>query len=317
MSVCNILWADDQIDSLCDEKARTLLERYGVRVVAAFRNAEDLCGYLEKHGCSGIDAIVVDANFPSDEWEANNERDISGLIRVSQVIDRYKDKCPFILYTGRRDLVSEGAFKYFFNNNYIVMKGESTSLLVDKIKEVVALQASTEWVVRTKYGAVLDICSKFDAKCAAQSRVLVTKLLAGILENRIEDKQIYFNQLRQEVFEKMHKGFEKQKICPPGLQLNQFKDYLIGNLKGYGNRNHTEALKEELQYVIKTIQDGSHDASNAKLGVSNYVKETSNCMMLHSVVFGTIDILVWAVGYLNKHTDLEENVDFWERNLRN
>lgn len=312
MAVCNILWADDQIDSLCDEQTKTLFERFEVKVAGAFRNAKDLCEYIEERGCKGIDAIVVDANFPADEWEANKERDISGLITVSQVINQYKDKCPFILYTGRRDLVSEGAFKYFFNNNYVVMKGESPLLLVDKIKEAIALQSSTEWTVRTKYGEVLDICSRFDDKCAATSKALITKILVGVLENKIEEKQTYFNQLRQEIFEKMQTQFEKQMICPQGLTLNNFKDYLKGTLKGYGNHKHCpKALSEELQYVIKTIQDGSHDADNLKLGVSNYVREKRNCMMIHSLVFGTIDIIVWAIEYL-ECSDEERNADFWQ-----
>ena len=70
-----------------------------------------------KHGT--IDAVIVDANFPFDTFQANKERDTMGLKKVAQWVENPQFDYPFILYTGRRALIrgqDKELFEYFLEH---------------------------------------------------------------------------------------------------------------------------------------------------------------------------------------------------------
>lgn len=73
----NIVWADDEIDSLYDDVAKKIFRAAGINVIRTFVNAQMLKDFLTETE-NKIHAIVVDANFPWKEYQPNNEKDRMG-----------------------------------------------------------------------------------------------------------------------------------------------------------------------------------------------------------------------------------------------
>lgn len=328
----NIVWADDEIDTIFDELTQYKFVKSDVKVVKTFSNAKSLKDYID-NPTEHIDAIVVDANFPYEQFIANQEKDTLGLQMVSQWINSLKDKYAFILYTGRRNLIEDEIgktiFSYFHENNLIVTKNPATGLsdLIAKIKLEVDGRNSPEWIVNNLYEKQLECFLTFDKICEqklglkSKSYELILGLLSKSISGELIDTERYLNDIRCDVFDNINSLAAHFGIVPPKLSLNDFSRLLcnmnVDSDKSKGKKYALkvkvldEALYEPMRYVLRMIQDGSH---NTPEHVRQYIATNNDTILIRSIMFTTIEIMFWFMNYLCEHTDVEINKLNWDLN---
>ena len=97
MNVYNIIWADDECDTLCnDSMVRKFFDKYGIEILDTCHTSEELRSSLAMLSDS-VDAVVVDGNFSRKEVDYLESDDISGLIHTVSLIEQYKKRHPFLL----------------------------------------------------------------------------------------------------------------------------------------------------------------------------------------------------------------------------
>jgi len=312
----NIVWADDDVHSLYDTFTKTLFERNGINVLQTFVNAEELGHYIKKTK-SRIDAVVVDANFPFREFKSNRERDVMGLTKVSQLVESYD--FPFILYTGRIDLLNnedrQEEFSYFTENKLIVQKSDGIKSLINKIQEEVCRRNSSKWIIMNQYEKELYCFEAFDKITGNGGAYdLILQLLVRSRENTLEHSEDYFNQIRAKVLDWMNSKAADFGIVPEGLSLNLFSRFLCHNkdksLRYELNANVLpKALEPIMRYVVMLTQDASHGGREPEM--QRYIKDNKDTLIIRSLLFATMELVVWFTTYLCDHTNKEENMKKW------
>ena len=82
MNVYNIIWADDECDTLCRDIAVVkLFDKYGIEVIDSCHTSEELRRSFTTFS-DRVDAVIVDGNFSRDDVEYLESDDISGLINT-------------------------------------------------------------------------------------------------------------------------------------------------------------------------------------------------------------------------------------------
>ena len=315
--VYNIVWADDEIDSLYDDIAKKLFRASGINVIKAFVNAKSLKAFLGETN-SPIHAVVVDANFPWEEFKANKEQDRMGLVKVSQWVENFD--FPFILFTGRKDLISgEEAeqFEYFTSNDLVVYKNPAEGImpLINKIKDTVEFRYSTEWIIDNQYRMELECFKTIDSINNGQSYPLVRGLLIKGRDNTIMNAESYFNDIRTDVLGLMNSTAANFGIVPPDLSLNDFSYFLClkSNKFSVIEPIMDQALSGVLQYVVTMTQDGSHGKeSGLRFHIHDYVREKRDTLILKSIIFAVIELMNRFMEYVVNNTDIERNRMKWK-----
>lgn len=315
--IYNIVWADDEIDSLYDDIAKKLFKASGINVIKAFVNAKSLKAFLGETN-SPIHAVVVDANFPWEEFKANKEQDRMGLVKVSQWVENFD--FPFILFTGRKDLISgEEAeqFEYFTSNDLVIYKNPAEGImpLINKIKETVEFRNSTEWIIDNQYRMELECFKTIDSINNGHSYPLVRGLLIKGRDNTIMNAESYFNDIRTDVLGLMNSTAANFGIVPPDLSLNDFSYFLClkSNKFSVIEPIMDQALSGILQYVVTMTQDGSHGKeSGLRFHIHDYVREKKDTLILKSILFAVIELMSRFMEYLVNHTDVERNRMKWK-----
>lgn len=318
--VYNILWADDEIDSLYDDIAKKLFKASGINVIKTFVNAKSLKAFLGETN-SPIHAVVVDANFPWEEFKANKEQDRMGLVKVSQWVENFD--FPFILFTGRKDLISgEEAeqFEYFTSNDLMVYKNPAEGImpLINKIKDTVELRNSTEWIIDNQYRVELECFKTIDSINNGHSYPLIRRLLIKGRDNTIMNAESYFNDIRTDVLGLMNSTAANFGIVPPDLSLNDFSYFLClkSNKFSVIEPIMDQALSGVLQYVVTMTQDGSHGKeSGLRFHIHDYVQEKKDTLILKSIIFAVIELMNRFMEYVVNHTDVERNRMKWKAKL--
>jgi hypothetical protein len=311
------VWADDEIDSLYDDIAKKLFRASGINVIKAFVNAKSLKAFLGETN-SPIHAVVVDANFPWEEFKANKEQDRMGLVKVSQWVENFD--FPFILFTGRKDLISgEEAeqFEYFTSNDLVVYKNPAEGImpLINKIKDTVEFRNSTEWIIDNQYRMELECFKTIDSINKGHSYPLVRGLLIKGRDNTIMNAESYFNDIRTDVLGLMNSTAANFGIVPPDLSLNDFSYFLClkSNKFSVIEPIMDQALSGVLQYVVTMTQDGSHGKeSGLKFHIHDYVREKKDTLILKSIIFAVIELMNRFMEYVVNHTDVERNRMKWK-----
>lgn len=309
-----IIWADDEIDALLDEKNIELVSKLHVDVVKC-NNAAMLEEKL-KNISHRIDAIIVDANFTAKGYTPSDEKDISGLWKSMMLISEYKH-LPFYLYTQRvnlSDLVDEDVLAYFKDNNAIFRKDNGLLPLLVRIKNDVDKINSAEFQVDNQFKRELDYFQIFDKQCNAKSYNLIRDLLIQIREGSINDKESYFNRFRTEILDNMNTLAARMGIVPKQLSLNDFSRFICSKAEKYNLKEEVldKALHMLMEYIVRMVQDGSHKGPDLQYEVNQYVSKNKDTLIIHSLLFAIIEVVSWFIPYLEKHTDKQQNMTNWQ-----
>ena len=305
-----IIWADDEIDALLDENTKTLISKQHVDVVKC-NNAAMLEEKLENVN-HRIDAVIVDANFTAKECIPSDETIVSGLRKAMRLREGYK-RIPFYLYTQRvnlADLVDEEELGYLKDNDAIFFKTNGLLPLLDRIKKDVDKINSAEFQIDNQFKKELFCCKTFDKHCNGDSYNIIRSLLIRNQEDNFQNSEKHLNEFRT-LLENMNTVAANFGIVPEKLSLNEFSKFLCRHkdLKFIVNDDILpKALYEILFYVIRLVQDGSHDRPDLQYGIRRYIHDTHDVLIIRSILFAVIEIITWFTRYVEEHPDKEENL---------
>lgn len=314
-----IIWADDEIDSLLDKTSKELFSKQHIDVIKC-NNAAMLEEKL-KNVSHRIDAVIVDARFTARDFTPSDERDVSGLRRSMRIREKY-DYLPFYLYTqcvNLSDLMAEDELSYFKDCDAIFYKGNGLQPLLVRIKSDVDKINSAEFQIDNQYKKELYYFQIFDKQCNAKSHDLIRELLIQSREGSLASTERYFNQFRSEILENMKAVAIHFRIAPDGLSLNEFSRFLclmeveVKDVKyKLNNEVLPSALHLQMEHVVKMVQDGSHKRE-VRYRVHQFVSEKKDTLIIQSLLFAIIELMSWFIPYLAMHTDKQQNLANWQK----
>lgn len=319
VNVYNVIWADDECDTLKRDSAiRKLFDDKRIEVLKYVSTSEALKDAIECYK-DKIDAVIVDGNFSKGEVEYVESDDISGLIHTVSFIELFNVKrdIPFFLYTARKILLQEicknGEIDYFIKTERLIQKGNIDKLAEKIIKDVDHIH-SVEFMVKKKYQPLINIAKNVDEQCAEN---LHQFLLDEARDKNFDQSVDLFNQLRG-IMELIMDGCKENDIVPPEIRsLNNFKNFFTyisyynqstrqqeSRWKGSGGYKPVDdvmpkAIGYSIDKLIDTIQDGSHKMQDLNLGVSEYVQEAHSPFLFRSCLYQVMDVIRWY-GEVNK-----------------
>ena len=320
-TVYNIVWADDEVDTLLSEKMENLRDE-GFNVIAKAHTADELESIVENN--NKIDAVIFDFNFPEHDNETLEERDCSGFDKARHIYNLVcKRKIPFFLYTKRNDEFIRSAYAHnpkalddFPRNERWFFKGPDYDKMKKKIKETIIENKSSSFIVRNKYREALN-CAILNRKANEE----LFPLLLAEHEDCLEQFSEPFVTCRK-IIEEVFKQCEEWKLIPPisedvnGTSKYFSMDKYSGDYGSYENKEKPlmkRPLARALYYLIDITQDGAHNKKNMKLKVDKYWQETKDTYLLRSILFITCDILRWFAKTLIDNHDKEINALRWDK----
>lgn len=304
-NVYNVIWADDECDTLSKDNAiRQLFDDNNIEVLKYVSTSEALKIAIESYK-DKIDAVIVDGNFSKTDVEYVDRSDISGLIHTVSFIELFNVKrdIPFFLYTARKVLLEEicknGELDYFKNTERLIQKGNIEEL-VNRIKNDVDHIHSIEFTVKKKYQTLISIAEELDE----QSGENLHQFLLDEARDRNFDKSVdMFGKLRA-ILEVILDSCKDNQIVPEIVNsLNDFKRYWTLDFRthewfGYNNYYPKDgvmpkAIACSLGDLIDVLQDGSHKKQDLNLHVSEYVTEAKTPFLFRACLYLVMDILRW------------------------
>ena len=319
VNVYNVIWADDECDTLKKDNAiRKLFDDKHIEVLKYVSTSEALKDAIESYK-DKIDAVIVDGNFSRVEVEYVESDDISGLIHTISFIELFNVKrdIPFFLYTARKILLQEicknGELDYFNNTKRLIQKG-NIDTLAERITNDVDHIHSVEFMVKKKYQSLINIAKTVDGQSADN---LHQFLLDEARDKNFDQSVDLFNQLRG-IMEQIMEGCKDNDIVPREIHsLNNFKNFFTyvsyydknaSQTKSFwkgsnGYKPIDDVMPKSIGYsidkLIDIIQDGSHKMQNLNLGVSEYVQEAHSPFLFRSCLYQVMDVVRWY-GELNE-----------------
>lgn len=287
-TVFNIIWLDDEIDSLYRKHKGELLDE-GINVLGkGAQNVEEFEFQIQKFR-NVVDAVVTDANF-----NLKDRNDCDGLIDVSYLIKKYNNErpIPFIVFTGRdnlRHIVHEKTIRQF---DEIVSKQDERGIetLIAKVKAIVLKVNSKEFRIHNKYCKELEAASLVPGN----EEFLMNALLYDYSEDW-KNTEDYFNPMRT-IVESIFSACKRDGIIPDVGELNQISRFLNGeehDVYVWLQEIMPKPLVRGLWYFLNITQDGSHKKNDLHLKVREYVRETQNINLFRSVLYIAMDICLW------------------------
>lgn len=332
-NVYNILWADDDVDSLKDHYEERFNDN-DVKIVEIAHDGKELEDKLSK-SIHMIDAVIVDANFNYTKTSPDSkldERNVTGLEYAhSLYVHKFNRSIPFFLFTQRIDgmLHEKMDEKPEFNDDFKRHRNwfrknddDELSEMFDAIKSEVDKRNSSNFIIRNRYEYELNA-----AHMIKGAYDLVFEFLVSDLDDALEEMVEPFVRGRR-ILEKIFALCEEWKLIPPiSDDTNGTANYFLYNnyspKQSDEKRNKFYEMKEiimpkplaqSLSYIIKITQDGAHSKGKLKLNVDKYFEKTKDTLLLRSVFFILIDIIKWFVLTLMKYKNKEVNESIlWEK----
>lgn len=319
----NVIWADDEIDDLCDNDAQEIMRCQGISIVKKAHDAMELEAALADSG--SYDAVIVDANFNKRTANVENERDVSGLSHAISILEQKQDTLPMYLYTARTsELLQEEMradldfLKNLRSKNRWFSKIDTDGFMqmLEQIRADVDSLNTTAHRVNSQYKEELNAAFLVDAKD------YLFDFLCREQEETLQDMREPFIPVRRAI-ERMFSLCEKLQLIPPvSDNTNGTAAYLLqgeyridGKLlyRRIGDSIIPMPVASSLRYITTLTQDEAHSKVGLKLDVHKYWEETKDTHLLRSVVFVLMDVLKWFGITAIHNQDLELNATRWEK----
>ena len=196
-------------------------------------------------------------------------------------------------------------------------------LLLDRIKTDVDKKNNVDFQIDNQFKDELNFFQIFDKLCDAKSHDLIRKLLIQNRDGSLANAEDFFNQFRTNILDNMNTVSFRFGIVPQGLSLNEFSRFLCLNeveVKEKKYKLNKEVLPKALhmlmQYVVRMVQDGSHEGLNLQYGVHRFVSENKDKLIIPSLLFAIIELISWFVPYLAMNMDKQLNLANWQKQDR-
>lgn len=315
----NIVWCDDNIDSLYNESREELFANHNCYLYKKAKRANDLKDVL-KEDKEFIDAVIVDFNVGENEF-IPKEMSANGFQWIHKHLEEYSP-LPFYLFSGRdRNFINkkyadydwemEGDYFFSPNENLESKRNRYYHLqdldeLLTNIEEEVSNICTPEFKIRQEYSKAFKVINKFNLEGA----VFIDILLSN--ENIDRYKIIHkANPLRM-VIENLISKLENENIIPEGYSLNKMHELLRGSDKinsiKYSSEHYMHAsLADAFDFFIKYTQNGSHDKENTKEDNKltkefvNYLRKSTDIYIIKALAIICLDIIQWLGDFHNHY----------------
>lgn len=296
----NILWIDDEHESLTSTKGRA--KSNGINLIG-FKSLNSGMSELERN-LHFYDGILLDAKFYENEDDIAGSEDTENVHRAKERLLQLNKKFEIFVYTGQAEAFEDKTFNKAFKRVYKKGSSVERDRLFNDIKLAAATQEDTQ--IRHSYKRVFDLCTeKYIGEVAGQD---ILHLLKVNDETNIEN---HFNAIRK-VVEDLFLAFNKFNLLPAefvtsGVALNESSKFLAGKSsdgsffseKGYQHLEETH-LPKQIAYYLRSIlsvtQAGSHRSE-----IDLFVKCIKTPFLLKSVFFQLLDVLVWFKMYVDSN----------------
>ena len=288
--VYNIIWLDDQIDTLYQDN-KIALRDAGIKVLdKGAHDVEEFEHQMNKYRFV-VDAVVTDANL-----NLKIEDDFDGLIDVSYLIEKCNKTraIPFYVFTGRDNMNRVVNKKTIDRFDGVFEKQKGISPLIDAVKRAIQKVNSKEFRIRKKYSQELEAASLIPGN----EECLMNALLYDYSEN-YKNTQDYFNPMRG-IAETIIDKCKTLSVIPPIKELstvcrflNKREDQSINYTIIDGKDIMPAPLARSLWFFLDMTQDGSHSKEELKWGVRKYVEETKNINLFRSILHIAMDLCLW------------------------
>ena len=297
----NVLWVDD----IPTEEFMNEAYDYGLDITSVTCVNRGITELKDKS--KTWDAIILDANCKITD-DKQEQTDIMALKKAVQELLYMRTTIPWFVYTGG-DYEGVENLKYIINERdydkkLFYEKPKERYLLYEKIKEIAS--KNEVFLLRKKYPREFKAASMIDG--ATQ---LLLEGLTYKYNDDWKDVQDYFNPARK-IFERIVDKLKDQKKLPPISKLNS-----MGKLLANGKFEDDDCkyelkqaimpapLAHSLQFFLDITQDGSHDNGDLKLGVDSYIRNSHNTNLFQSVLYITMDLLLWYMNFIEEYKGLE------------
>lgn len=300
----NILWIDDEHESLAGTKGRA--KRNGINLIP-FKSLNSGMSELENN-YPFYDGVLLDAKFFENEDDVKGSEDTYNVHRAKERLLQLKKKFEVFILTGQAEAYEDKTFKKAFTKVYKKGSDDEIDRLFADIKLAAATQEDTQ--LRHAYKRVFDVCTeKYIGELAGQD---VLNLLNANDDLNIDN---HFNAIRK-IVEDLFTAFSKYRLLPlefvtPGVALNESSKFLAGKAadgtpfieKGYQHSEETHLpllIASSLRSILSITQAGSH-RSNIDL----HVKTIKTPYLFRSVLFQLLDVLTWFKLYVDSNPKTE------------
>ncbi len=307
--VYNILWIDDEHESLSSTKGRA--KRNGINLIP-FKSLNKGMSELERNYPS-YDGILLDAKFFENEDDKKGTEDTFNVHRAKETLLRLNKKFEIFILTGQAEAYEDRTFNKAFTKVYKKGSDSEMDRLFLDIKEAAKNQPDTQ--IRQTYKRVFDVCTeRYIGELAGQDILALLKISD---ETNID---VHFNTIRK-IIEDLFTAFNKFDLLPsefinPTVALNQSSIFLAGLEQHqdtdakFKQHRHLEGthLPEQIARYLKSIlsvsQAGSHRSS-----IDLHIKAVKTPFLFKSVLFQLMDVLIWFKLYV----DSNPKTNNWER----
>jgi len=303
----NILWIDDEHESLAGTKGRA--KRNGINLVP-FKSLNGGMAELERNSAF-YDGILLDAKFFENEDDQKGSEDTYNVHRAKERLLQMQKKFEIFVLTGQAEAYKDSTFKKAFTKVYI--KGdEGYAQLWNDIKDSASSMVDTR--IRHAYNRVFEVCTeKYIGEYAAQD------LLNLLKSKESSDLNTQFTAIRK-IVEDIFIAFNKYQLLPaefitPSVSLNETSKFLSGKNhkgelfteKGYQHLDGTHLpaqISSMLWNILNITQDGSHRSR-----IDAHVKSLNTPYLGQSVLFQLLDLIIW----FKEHVDSNPQTENWTK----
>ncbi len=296
----NILWIDDEHESLSSTKGRA--KSNGINLIG-FKSLNSGMSELERN-LHFYDGILLDAKFYENDDDIAGSEDTDNVHRAKERLLQLNKKFEIFVYTGQAEAFEDKTFNKAFKKVYKKGSSDERDRLFNDIKLAAETQEDTQ--IRHNYKRVFDVCNeKYIGELAGQD---ILTLLKVNDETNIDN---HFNAIRK-IVEDLFIAFNKFNLLPAefvtlGVALNESSKFLAGKAsdgslfseKGYQHLEDTHLPKQiafYLRSILSVAQAGSHRSE-----IDLHVRTIKTPYLLKSVFFQLLDVLAWFKMYVDSN----------------
>lgn len=337
-NIVNIIWADDDIDSILDDICIGDLKSKGFKVVGKAHDGVELKHLLDSS--VNANAVIVDANF-CEEGIPENDELVSTGFEYARFLQRERNmRVPFFLFTGRSESILREKYKLLGSNalddfpRHVRWFSKTITaefdMMFDAIRSEVERIQSPEFIISNRYCNELKAAAFLGKDCEAK----ILKLLTQDYENTLAENDDPFNSLRK-ILERVFQVLKRYAIIPPYKRINEIASYLLFNNPSKKSEDFDKyvslkknilpkPLASEVYSMTKLLQDGNHDAGDdledcansdsAKCSegaleyeVDKYWRNTKDTSFFKAMLWTMIGLIHWTYDICMKHPNVEEN----------
>lgn len=317
-----VLWIDDQFmdEAMIQFAIEADDEGLSLDGYASFEEGFEALEMNIEH----YDIILLDGIFFEKKGQKMGTEDESGLGMAIAKINELKNRkvFPWFVLSGK-DKFTKGENTLLKANKALCYDKTNPSDVVRLFKEMrSAADHQPDVQLKYKYKNLLSVCS--DSVLGSSQYPRLFSLIKHI-ENveRLSNTEDMLNPIRK-IIERVFTRMVEYSIIPEPIMANN--GWISGSSLFLSNR-HSDyehkseiippVIAENIDRLLKIIQDASHGDGKLKLRVDQYLKNAQSDFLYRSCAYLLFDVLLWFKDYLDHNGDKAINKSRWKCKIEN